>query len=254
MRQRSYDLLFTAANLNQPNLFGFIQDSYTGTSTAINLNGTTLVPFTITSDPATANPNRFRVVFTTISLLSGVVPVTYTSAKAWQENKNIDVQWQVDNQLNVSQYRVEKSSDGVHFSNAANVQVSGKSTSTYSWEDIDPSAGNNFYRIKEINYNGEVEYSKILKVSTAATGNSISVYPNPVVSGVIGLQMDNMASGTYSIRLLNTFGQLIYSKSINHMQGSATETITAPSGINKGVYRLEVIRPDNSINNINVVF
>ena len=254
MEQKSYYILFTAVNLNHPNLFGFLQDSYTGTSTPVNLNGSTTVPFTITSDTASATPNRFQLVYITIPLLSGVTPVTYTSVKAWQQSNAVSVEWQMNNELNVSKYIVEKSTDGLAFDDAFTMEPSGKTSSTYNWMDLAPSTGKNFYRIEEIGTDGGVQYSIIMEVTMAENGSAVSVYPNPVVSGVIGLQMNNMASGNYIIKLLNNFGQLMFSKIINHNQENSTETISVNPTIVKGIYRLEIIHPDNSISNINVVF
>jgi hypothetical protein len=254
MLQEPYQLLFTTTGLNHPGLIGIVQDSYTGTATPIDLNGITAVNFAITSDAASANPNRFRLVFTSPLTLSGIVPVTYSSATAWQQNNAIAVQWKMENELNVSKYEVERSSDGINFSVAASIAYSGKSSSIYNWTDTKPLAGNNFYRIKEISANGQVQYSKILKVSISKAEGNITVYPNPAVSGTVGLQMNNMAAGNYTVHILNNSGQLIFSKLINHTEGSSTETITVGQSAGKGVYRMEVIHPDNNISNINVVF
>ena len=257
MRMRNYYLSFTAANLNHPNLYGFLQDSYTGLSTPINLNGNTVYRFSVNADTASANPNRFRIVFTTISLLSGVtpVPVTYTSVKAWQQNNNVAVQWQVDNAINVSKYEVEKSTDGVLFNDVATIVAAGDANFTYNWIDISPTTGTVFYRIKETSNDGVVQYSKIINTSVDVNGSAaITVYPNPVVSGIIGLQMENMPGGTYAVRLLNNSGQVLYSKAINHNKSSVTETINVPESISKGIYRLTIIHPDNTISNNSVVF
>ena len=74
----------------------------------------------------------------------------------------------------------------------------------------------------------------------------ISVFPNPVTNGTINLQMNNMAAGVYSIRVFNGVGQVILNRSINHAAGNSTETIQLGKGAVKGVYQLEVVKPDNS--------
>lgn len=74
----------------------------------------------------------------------------------------------------------------------------------------------------------------------------ISVFPNPVTNGIINLQMNNMAAGVYNIRVFNGVGQVILNRSINHASGNSTETIQLGKGAVKGVYQLEVVKPDNS--------
>lgn len=84
------------------------------------------------------------------------------------------------------------------------------------------------------------------KPGIVQAGNpAISVYPNPVVNGVINLQMNNMPQGAYNVRVFNSIGQVIATKQINHAAGSATETLNI-KGLSKGMYQLEVVKPDNS--------
>jgi hypothetical protein len=47
------------------------------------------------------------------------LPVTFTSIKAYRQDKNIDVEWRVDNEVNMKQYEVEKSTDGNTFTKIA---------------------------------------------------------------------------------------------------------------------------------------
>jgi hypothetical protein len=80
-----------------------------------------------------------------------------------------------------------------------------------------------------------------------ASGNAaIVVYPNPVTNGVINLQMNNMPAGNYNVRVFNSMGQTILVKFINRVAGSSTETIQLGKGFTKGVYQLDVVKPDNS--------
>ena len=51
------------------------------------------------------HPDRFRIVFAP----SVVLPVTFTSVKAYRQDKNINVEWRVENEMNIKQYEVEKS-------------------------------------------------------------------------------------------------------------------------------------------------
>ncbi len=258
MQHKNYELVFVAKGLTQPNLYGYVQDIYAGTSTPMSLSGNTYVPFVVTTDPNSGRSDRFRIVFTNAvpapNPPSTVTPVTYKSVTALQGNNGVAVQWQVTNEQNVAGYKVEKSSDGIEFTSIAAIAPSGKSSSIYNWLDAAVAIGVNYYRIEEIDNNGTINYSQVIEVSVTKGSSSISVYPNPVVSGVIGLQMNNMTSGNYNIRLINNFGQTVFSSRINHNEGNATESISVGSNIIKGVYRLIIIHPDNSESATTVVF
>lgn len=73
---------------------------------------------------------------------------------------------------------------------------------------------------------------------------SIVVYPNPIQNGEVTVRFTDMPSGVYTARLLNSVGQTVISKTINHSGANSTERI----GISKikGSFILEVIKPDHS--------
>lgn len=60
--QKQYMLEFTSENLD-PSLTAYLVDSYLKKETPVALNATQTVQFTITADPESKNPNRFKLVF-----------------------------------------------------------------------------------------------------------------------------------------------------------------------------------------------
>ena len=48
-----------------------------------------------------------------------MLPVTFTMVKAYQQNKKINVEWSVENEMNIKQYEVEKSTNGTEFTTLA---------------------------------------------------------------------------------------------------------------------------------------
>ncbi|MEP7142744.1 MAG: T9SS type A sorting domain-containing protein [Ferruginibacter sp.] len=252
--QRSYQFIFEAEGLGQPNMTGFLEDSYLGTSTLINLEGSTTVNFAINAEAASAAINRFRIVFKTASV---VLPVTISSVKAFQKNSNITVEWKVENELNMVKYDVEKSTDGSVFTyvNTTNVSGTNNSYNTYSWIDVKAVQGNNFYRIKSYDRSGEIKYSSIVKVTIGKiTGtSSFSVYSNPVTGNVINLAVNNQPAGKYQVRLTNISGQSIFVKTIQINGGNSTQSLNAGSKLPAGIYQLEIIGQDNKHNTQKII-
>jgi uncharacterized protein YpmS len=157
--------------------------------------------------------------------------------------------------VNAKSYDVEKSTDGIHFTKvnttaAANTGV----TASYNWLDATPNTGDNYYRIQLTNQSGTVIYSQVVKVKTGNISSEIALYPNPIVNGVIGLQLNNMPKGKYGVRIINTVGQTILKKTIQHLGGSSTETLSLANYLAKGLYKLEVIHPDKSKTVINLAY
>jgi hypothetical protein len=241
--QRAYQFVFTASNM-QTNLIGYLVDSYLGTSKMISLDGTTTINFSINAAAASAATNRFKIVFKT----AAVLPVTFTSVKAYNKNAGIEVEWNVENEINMVKYDVEKSTDGSTFTYAGTTAVSrsNSSNNTYSWLDVKPIQGVNYYRIKSYDQNGEVKYSIIVKAVIAASASSYSIYPNPVTTNVINLVMTNQPAGKYHVQLTNAIGQVIFVKDIQINGGNSTQGLSTGSKLIAGVYQLEISGQDNN--------
>lgn len=82
----------------------------------------------------------------------------------------------------------------------------------------------------------------------------ITIYPNPIVDGIINLQFINEPAGKYGIRLLNPLGQVIVSKQIERADGNSAESIKWDYKQAHGIYQLEVTKPDGSVKIIKVMY
>jgi hypothetical protein len=251
MKVKSYQFEFIAQDLNAEGLTGYLEDSYFNTSTPIDLNGTTTFNFNVVNVPGSWNPNRFHIVFKQLSVL----PVTFSTIKAVRQNDDILVDWKVENEMNIKQYEVERSADGREFKRSDVVTATGKNNSSgYNWLDQNPISGNNFYRIKSIGINGEEKYSSIVKVSLENNLHDIVIYPNPVTNDVVSLQFNNMPAGNYQVNLVNNLGQVLLVKQITHASQNSTETFELNSNVAKGIYNLNVVKPDNGVLSIKMFY
>ncbi|HXR84107.1 MAG TPA: T9SS type A sorting domain-containing protein [Hanamia sp.] len=241
LRQQTYQLRFVPENMETDNVQAFLIDNYLNTATTISLTDTTLVNISITSNAASAASGRFKVVFKTFSVL----PVQLSSLTAVKKQETVVVEWQVENESGMEKYQVQRSVDGNNFITVGNTRAENKGAGKYNFVDTNPSTGNNYYRIASMSKDGQVTYSSIVKVKMGQLNGSLSVFPNPVENGVIHLQFSNQLQGKYSVRLINSAGQLIISKNINH-SGSSNEVILSKD-LPKGIYQLEIMKPDGSV-------
>jgi hypothetical protein len=179
-----------------------------------------------------------------------LVPVTIISAKAYEMGNGVNVEWKLSEEMNMDRYEVERSTAGVNFNHGGTVVSTGNHSTpiTYNWFDANPNHGANFYRVKMIDKNGQVTYSQIMKVVIGRGTSAISIYPNPVVSNSFALQFTDQPKGRYDIKVLNSVGQLMYKTFIDHNGGSSTQTIQLPTVFSKGMYNLEIMTPDNTLN------
>lgn len=240
LKQLTYVLEFNPENMPANVLSAYLLDNYLGTSTQIDITAISTVNFTVTSNPASSASNRFKVVFN----VDAPLPVTFISLNATQRSAGIQLDWRVANETGLDHYTVERSLNGMNFGNISN-NIAATGNALYSWTDVNPNHGVNFYRIKAIDVSGQPKYTNVVKVVIGSPG-SISINPNPVVGGKINLQFVNEAAGKYEINLYNSSGQLIFNSTINHIGGSSTQIIKLPSTLGEGVYQAEIGKPDSS--------
>ena len=252
LQARKYRFEFAAEQIYQPGLTGYLEDTYLHTSTPLNIDGNTSFDFNVVNVAGSYAQNRFRIVFHQSSTL----PVTFTSVKAYLQSKNINVEWNVDNERNIQQYEVEKSTDGNHFAKVTVLPATANSGHSAAYNFIDKNAveGINYYRIKSVDDNGKIFYTNIVKVIVASIKEEIIVYPNPVINGKINLQLNNEPDGNYGLRIFNKAGQQILEKKIQHSSADNRETIQLSNYIAHGIYELKVTKPDGSVVSINIIY
>lgn len=68
----------------------------------------------------------------------------------------------------------------------------------------------------------------------------IKAYPNPVTGSNVNLQFINAASGMYTMELVNSSGQVVFRKNIQHAGGSLTQQLNLERRVSAGVYQLRV--------------
>jgi hypothetical protein len=190
--------------LGEPEYSSTTQTVYNYSVTVAAGQAFTVVVFEVTPATLVGAPYNLDVSLVTCA---GALPVTWLGFTATpQENKEVLLQWKVTNEINTADYVAERSTDGVDFSILQTVAATTSSTSakTYQTTDQSPVAGNNYYRIKEVDKDGNYTYSKIIMIPVNDP-NVISVTPNPASSYV------NITSRLLikRIQLFSTTGQLL---------------------------------------------
>jgi SprB repeat len=248
---QNYRFEIDASELSSKGIRGYLEDSYLKIRAPLDMRGVTNYDFSIVNTPAAFVTDRFRIVFQP----SLILPVTIASITASQKGKNVAVEWKVDNQGNVKQYEVEKSTDGNNFSKVATIEANRNAVTTYSWLDASPIAGYNYYRIQSIDVNGKTSYTQIVKVQIDELSNEgITIFPNPLVNRVINLQLNNQPEGVYHLRVINQLGKPVLKRQIVHNEGTSTEVIRLDEKLAHGIYQVEVTGPDNKPNIIKIIY
>lgn len=97
-----------------------------------------------------------------------IIPVHLLNFTAQNiQNTKVQLDWQSITEINLAQYEIEHSTDSINFTQIAiqsPLSAISDTTRTYQYEHLNPSVGNNFYRLKMKSTDGTFEYSVIRKV------------------------------------------------------------------------------------------
>jgi hypothetical protein len=117
--------------------------------------------------------------------------------------------WSTASEENNEKFIIERSVDGLKFESAGEIAGNGNSKEliNYTYEDLSSYDGTSYYRLKQVDYDGQYEYSKII-VNKCRGEAEIKIYPNPTEGEV---RVTGLASGD-RIKILTQMGHLVYSE------------------------------------------
>ena len=218
----------------------FMVDKFTNTTTALSVSDTNAINFSIQNIAGSYAADRFMIVFKP----SAVVPVTFVTVSAVRSNdKSVNIKWNIENEINIASYSIEYSTDGRIFTAAGTKVATG--INAYSYVHANAPVSNCYYRIKATDNDGRYFYSAIIKVIALTDAGGISVYPNPVENKQMNVVFNKKAAGSYSLRLINAEGQVLYSKKIT-VAGTNEAHILPLVNVAAGAYQLSVTDNNNT--------
>ena len=196
------------------------------------------------------NFNSFNRLFTLANASGGTnpLPVELVSFNAQKVNHTSELKWTTASEKNSDYFAVERSNDGVHFNEIGNVKSAGNSTTfiNYLFTDNTPVNGKNYYRLKQVDFDGTATYSSVKMINASAV-SQVTFYPNPANSnsGLTITTPENL-SGHYTIRIFDLTGRVVAEQS-----GDASEMKTIPVTIENtlatGCYLLQLSDSNNGI-------
>ncbi len=196
---------------------------------------------------ANAAGNTVTATFNTFSpfgvgQIGGALPVKFGTIKAYEKQNGIQLDWKVYSENKVKSYEVERSADGRLYTSVGSLPALYNNTAdgSYGFFDANPLPGTSYYRIKNNDLDGKSAYSIVVRVNRNETIKGLSLYPNPVLNGIVLLQGSDLGRGNYKINIFSANGQEIYKQQLIHNGGTISHTIELSPTISKGVYMLSI--------------
>ncbi len=200
------------------------------------------------SDFSVAGAN-FKIMMD--ATLGASLPVTFVSFNGSKKDNGNLLGWSTANENNNRGFDIERSVDGRNFTSIAfqSTKAENGNSSTvlnYSYLDSRPFAGANFYRLKQIDKDGTISYSVIIKIDGDKNGIQISsVYPNPVRE-TLNLAISSAITEKATIIITDLTGKLVSQMSTALIAGENIIPVNV-STLSAGSYHVRVICPNAEV-------
>ena len=174
-------------------------------------------------------------------------PVKFMYIQAQNQGAENTITWATAMELNNRYFVVERSADAINFTSLDTVAGAGNSSVIRDYSYIDNYAydGIVYYRIKQVDMNGDYMYSDIAEVSSQSSG-LVRFYPIPVKDGQnLNIDFKSSIAGTATIIITDMVGrqQLQVLKSVG--KGGNTISVSTAS-LEQGTYIIELYTPDGN--------
>ncbi|MGZ4057311.1 MAG: T9SS type A sorting domain-containing protein, partial [Bacteroidia bacterium] len=171
------------------------------------------------------------------------LPITMMDFELYKNSNGVTAKWSTASEKNNKYFVLEKTTDGINFSEVGRVDGAGTSSAmhNYSYTDESPVYGISYYRIKQVDTDGTYSYSQMRAIDFKELAvSNFEVIPNPSESqaGVL-LSFNESVISDLDINIYDISGTLLYNKT-EQVKGNKIEL----PKFEKGFYIVHVTGPN----------
>jgi hypothetical protein len=177
------------------------------------------------------------------------LPVKWGNFEVSKANDKADISWATTSEVNNSHFEVEHSLDGSNFVEIGRVVGNGFSNKLLKYHYIHqkPLKGINYYRLKQVDFNGIFDYSDIRYVKYEPNNEMLIKQ----FADFIQLEFENTNNEDTQIRMIDFSGKLIDIQKVEKGEGIASVNINTQH-LAAGAYNIQLIRNGIYVNNVTV--
>ena len=172
-------------------------------------------------------------LYNVVATANGALPVKLISFEAVAGSGGNKLAWTAADEVQFKEYRVEYSTDGIHFQQAGVVAAAGGGD--YHFNHSISTTQQIYYRLKMVDTDGKFEYSKLVVVRTTDANAGNFVRPSVIGNGVLNITLGNTFN---SVEIINMAGKLVHRESIENRVGQVR--IASP-GMPAGQYLVRLV-------------
>lgn len=192
------------------------------------------------SNVARINMNGFSVFGA--AQATNPLPVEFLSFTGEPIGSKNKLMWTTATEINSDYFAVERSADGIEFEEIGRVDAAGNSNTEldYTYFDHHPFVPGTYYRLRQVDFDGNTKYSDMIYISTETPHELIinSIHPNPF-NHVFNIDLFSPSEDAITVSVMTSLGQAIATQDYL-VNGSKTILVDGSIWAN-GVYFVKVI-------------
>lgn len=115
-----------------------------------------------------------------VTASSELLPVSWLNVSATCLDKNIKVEWSTATEINNDYFEVFASENGIDFQNIGKINGAGNSNTINRYAFLAEKQNSyNYFKVKQTDFDGQFEYSRIATANCSNFSNELEIYPNP---------------------------------------------------------------------------
>lgn len=178
-----------------------------------------------------------------LSSLSAPLPVKLISFNAECKDDETVLSWATASEQNNMEFIIYASTDGNEFTKVGTVDAYGNSTKEIDYQFVDSNRGDVFYRLVQMDLNGDVEVLSTINASCEITGDII-VYPNPLDEGDLSIAFTTKFGSDVKLELFDVRGRLVSVRNLGSIDAGRVITLDRDI-LQSGVYILDITSDTN---------
>lgn len=176
-----------------------------------------------------------------LSWSAGALPVQFKSFTATKGDNGVNLKWATASESNNKGFEVQRSVNGAKYQTVGFVRGNGNSSvvKTYSFADVTSTTGNICYRLKQIDFDGASEYSKVACVNVEVEKTTgVITTPNPF-NGSLHIKYNSLTEGTANVQIIDMLGKTHQNINMNVNKGETTLTLDTDA-LPLGIYFIRI--------------
>ena len=176
---------------------------------------------------------------------SNSLPVSMETFTANKKGQQVEINWATSSEVNASHYEVQKSTNGTDFYAIESINAKGntQSMSNYKSMDLNPKLGTNYYRIRQIDYDGMAALTNVVTVDFDEE-TPVTAYPNPIAEDMV-IKGETLSTAE-KINVLDNMGRLIHSQDVPTNDGVLRLQPELLNIDSPGIYFVEIVTGSRS--------